>query len=227
MSPTGLRAQSVSKRLGRREVLDGVDLQLDPGEISALLGANGAGKTTLLRILAGLALPSAGRVTVGGAADRRGARRAVGYVGHETMLYGALSAEENLRFAARLYGADPTRARTLLDAAELGGVADQRVDSFSRGMRQRLALARAQVHGPAVLLLDEPFNALDARSAAALEATLVSLRDAGTAICLVSHDLDRAARLADRAWVLRRGRCAPVPGPFDRVALERVVGADP
>ncbi len=227
MSRAGLQARGVSKRLGRRPVLDGVDLHLAPGEITALLGVNGAGKTTLLRVLAGLALPSEGRVEVNGETDRRAARAAVGYVGHDTMLYGALSAEENLRFAARLYDVDPARAGALLEAAELDGVAGQRADSFSRGMRQRLALARAQVHEPAVLLLDEPFNALDTRSASGLEATLRGLRDAGTAICVVSHDLDRAARLADTAWVLRRGRCERVAPPLDPEALGRALEPGP
>jgi heme ABC exporter ATP-binding subunit CcmA len=210
VNKSALRARGLCKRLGRQNVLDGVDLELRRGEIAVLLGANGAGKTTLLRVLAGLSLPSRGSVEIAGSRDRRQARAAVGYVGHETMLYGALSAAENLRFAARLYGHGPERVRGLLEAAELVGVADQRAESFSRGMRQRLAIARAQVHEPSVLLLDEPFNALDPRAAAALDQTLRHLRDTGAALCLVSHDLERAAKLADVVWVLRRGRVESV-----------------
>ncbi len=206
MSETALQARDLCKRLGRRNVLDGVEFELSRGRIAALFGANGAGKTTLLRVLAGIALPSRGVVEVDGARDRRRARAAVGYVGHDTMLYASLSAAENLRFAARLYGQPADRVTELLRAVELDAVADQAAGSFSRGMRQRLALARAQIHQPAVLLLDEPFNALDPRAAIALEATLGALRERGTAVCLVSHDLARATALADTAWVLRRGR---------------------
>lgn len=228
MSGVALRARGLRKRLGHRYVLDRVDFELLRGEIALLLGANGAGKTTLLRILAGLALPSEGRIEIDGATDRRRARGAIGYVGHETMLYGSLTAEENLRFAARLYRCDPDRAVRLLEDAELDGVADQRADSFSRGMRQRLALARAQVHAPSVLLLDEPFNALDPRAAATLENTLRALREQGTAVCVVSHDLERAAQLADAAWVLGRARAERVTEtPIGLDVLRRAMDAHP
>ena len=134
MSETALQARDLCKRLGRRNVLDGVEFELSRGRIAALFGANGAGKTTLLRVLAGIALPSRGVVEVDGARDRRRARAAVGYVGHDTMLYASLSAAENLRFAARLYGQPADRVTELLRAVELDAVADQAAGSFSRGM---------------------------------------------------------------------------------------------
>lgn len=228
MNGVALRARGLQKRLGQRYVLDNVNFELIRGEIAVVLGANGAGKTTLLRVLAGLALPSGGSVEIDGSADRRRTRGAVGYVGHETMLYGSLTAAENLRFAARLYNSDPDRALRLLEEAELGAVADQRAESFSRGMRQRLALARAQVHEPAVLLLDEPFNALDPRAAASLERSLLALRDSGTAVCVVSHDLGRAAQLADAAWVLRRARAVRVTEtPIDLGVLTAAMEVQP
>jgi heme ABC exporter ATP-binding subunit CcmA len=216
------------KRLGRRNVLDGVDFELSRGRIAVLLGANGAGKTTLLRVLAGIALPSEGELEIDGGGDRRRARGAVGYLGHDTMLYGSLSAAENLHFAARLYGREPDRVTTLLKTVELDGVAEQRADSFSRGMRQRLALARVQVHEPSVLLLDEPFNALDPSSASALGRTLRALREGGTAVCFVSHDLERAGQLADTAWVLQHGRARRVAdAPFAPDTLARALEPRP
>lgn len=228
MSEAVLRARGVSKRLGRRAVLDRLDFELLPGEIAVLVGANGTGKTTLLRVLAGLSLPSEGQLEISGATERRRARAAVGYVGHETMLYGALSAAENLRFAARLYGRGGDRVDDLLEAVGLRGVADQRVGSFSRGMRQRLALARAQVHEPSILLLDEPFNALDPSSTEAFASSMRGLRNAGTALCFVSHDLELAAHLADVAWLLRSGRCERVAGAtLELHALHNAMAATP
>lgn len=223
MSEAALRAHALSKHLGRRAVLDGIDFSLERGEISALLGANGAGKTTLLRVLAGLSLPSAGRIEVATSSDRKTARSTVGYLGHDTMLYGALSAEENLAFAARLYGRGRERIGPLLEAVGLAGVAHHKVASFSRGMRQRLALARAQVHDPAILLLDEPFNALDPNAADALADSLRATRETGTAICLVSHDLERVARLADSAWLLRESHCHRLASPLTLEGLRRAL----
>lgn len=227
MSGAILEARELTKRLGRRAVLAELDLQLAPGELVALLGRNGAGKTTLLRCLAGVAQPTAGRVVSAVSRDRRRARRAVGFVGHETLLYGALSARENLVFASRLYGIpDSDRIDHLLRDLALERVATQRVETFSRGMRQRLALARAWVHEPRVLLLDEPWSALDAGSATLLDDRLRAFRAAGGTALFSSHDFQRCAALADRAVLLRGGRAEPAGAePLRADALERALAA--
>ena len=213
---TALRGDSVvsaaglAKRFGPVTALDGVDFDAAAGAVVAVLGPNGAGKTTLLRILAGLARPSAGSVQYAGGADRRRARSFVGYIGHATFLYPQLTARENLDFTAQLYGvADPAaRIATLLGELELEAVADRVAGSFSRGLAQRLAIARALVHDPKLLLLDEPFTGLDPVSADRLAARVEALRGGGRAVVLVTHDLARAAALSDRALVLVRGRVA-------------------
>jgi len=223
-----LEARGLTKRLGRRAVLADLDLSLSSGELVALLGENGAGKTTLLRCLAGIAQPTAGHVVSQASPDRRRARRAVGYVGHETLLYAELTARENLIFTCRLYGdANPERVDQLLRELALDRVAGHRVETFSRGMRQRLALARALVHQPQVLLLDEPWSALDPGSAANLDERLREFRNRGGAALFSSHDLERCAALADRAVLLRAGRAevaAPPPLRADALARALVSG---
>jgi len=204
-----LEARGLEKRFGPLAVLAGVDLEVPAASVLAVVGPNGAGKTTLLRILAGLARPTAGSVRVGAPGrDRRRARGAVGYIGHASFLYPALSARENLFFAARLYGvADPAgRARALLAEQGLDAVAERPAGSFSRGLAQRLAIARGLVHDPEVVLLDEPFTGLDPGSALQLAARIRRLRADGRAIVLVTHDLAQAAARGDRAIVLVRGR---------------------
>ena len=225
MSPVRLRGQGVEKRYGRVAALRGVDFDLAPGEAVALLGANGAGKSSLLKILAGLSRPSAGALEARADGhpdtplDRAGLRGAVGYVGHATLLYAELTARENLAFAARLHGQRPTRARldaVLADFA-LDDVADRRAGTFSRGMAQRLAIARAVIHGPSVLLLDEPFTGLDELSAERLTGRLARLREArdgetaAPTLVLVTHDPRRAVALTDRALVLHRGELCATP----------------
>jgi heme exporter protein A len=209
MSSIRVEARGLEKRFGPLVALAGVDLEVPAASVLAIVGPNGAGKTTLLRILAGLARPSAGSVRVGDQRrDRRAARGVVGYIGHATFLYPALSARENLLFAARLYGvADPAgRARVLLAEQGLDAVAERPAGSFSRGLAQRLAIARGLVHDPEVVLLDEPFTGLDPGSALQLARRIQRLRADGRAIVLVTHDLAQAAALADRAVVLLRGR---------------------
>ena len=234
MSPVRLRGEALEKRYGRVAALRGVDFEIGAGESVAILGANGAGKSSLLKILAGLSRPSGGTFAAhddGEEADlsREALRSRVGYVGHATLLYGELTARENLAFAARLHGQRP--ARDALDAVlaefDLLDVAERRADTFSRGMAQRLAIARAVVHAPSLLLLDEPFTGLDEASGARLEARLVSQRDdaAGRArsLVVVTHDPRRAVALADRAIVLHRGRVRATPArgdeAFDAEAL--------
>jgi heme exporter protein A len=176
-----LRARDLVRRFGHRRVLAGVSFSLAPQEALLLVGPNGAGKTTLLRVLAGLLRAH------GGAVERRGS---VGLVAHHSMLYDALTARENLEFFARLHGVDaPRRAAELLDRMGLAAWADERVAAFSRGMTQRLAIARALLHEPAILLLDEPLTGLDDRSAEKVLDVLADLKQRGRALLIASHQL--------------------------------------
>ena len=209
MTTPAIRARGVEKRFGRPAALRGVDLELAAGSSLAVLGPNGAGKTTLLRLIAGLARPSTGELEVAGErAGRPAARAQVGLIAHATFLYRELTARENLIFAARLFGvANPSaRADELLAEAELDHVAHRPAGAFSRGMAQRLSIARGLVHDPAVLLLDEPFTGLDGPAAERLTARLVALRDRRRSLVIVTHDVRRAAELADSALVLAGGR---------------------
>lgn len=216
MSPLRLRGEGVEKRYGRVAALRGIDFEFRHGESVAVLGANGAGKSSLLKILAGLSRPSAGSFQANAGAEeaplaREALRARVGYVGHASLFYGELSARENLVFAARLHGQRPTRERldALLGEFALLDVADRRADTFSRGMAQRLAIARAIVHDPSVVLLDEPFTGLDEASSERLATRLDALRSdpagGGRTLVLVTHDPRRAVALADRALVLHAG----------------------
>jgi heme exporter protein A len=209
MSEPALRASGLGKRFGRSAALDGIDLTLPAGASLAVLGPNGAGKSTLLRLLAGLARPTSGSLSVAGApAHLPAARRRVGFIGHASLLYPHLTARENLLFAARLHQAPDAAARVerWLEQAGLTRVADLAVSGFSRGMSQRLAVARGLIHDPSLLLLDEPFAGLDARAATRLAEQLAALHAAGRTLVLVTHDLKRAAELGDRAIVLAAGR---------------------
>jgi ABC-type multidrug transport system ATPase subunit len=220
-----LLGESVEKRFGRVAALRGVDFTISPGESIAILGANGAGKSSLLRILAGLSRPSGGSFRAlaegttsdaGPGLSRQVLRSAVGYVGHAALVYDELTARENLVFAARLHGRTFARADIdrLLDEQGLLDVAERRAGTFSRGMLQRLSIARAIAHAPGLLLLDEPFTGLDEHSADRLEERLAAQRDAGRTLLLVTHDPERATRLTERALVLHRGvvRATPVRG---------------
>ena len=209
MTPPAVAVRGLEKRFGPVLALRGVDLEAREASLLAVVGPNGAGKSTLLRCLAGLALPSAGCIEIAGERAERGRLRAkVGLVAHATFLYGELSVRENLVFAARLHGvSDPSRrAEALLAEDALEEWAGRRAATLSRGLAQRAALARARVHDPPILLLDEPFTGLDPRSAERLAARLRELRERGRTILLVSHDLARAAELADHAVVLQHGR---------------------
>lgn len=210
--PIEVSARSVEKRFGPIVALRGVNIDVVGGEALAVLGPNGAGKSTLLRVLAGLSRASSGSVSVrrnGRAASGRGRGRAwVGFAGHATLLYPELTARENLVFHARVQGvADPgARADRLLAEEGLHGVAHRRAGTFSRGMSQRLSIARALVQDPPLLLLDEPFTGLDRRAGDRLSLRLRALRDEGRAVVLVTHDLLRASEIADRAVILMAGR---------------------
>jgi heme exporter protein A len=212
VSEAALIARSLVKRFGAVAALRGVELTVAQGSIHAILGPNGAGKSTLLRILAGLSHPTHGEVEIAvgdGTYDRPNkVRKAMGYVGHATLLYPELSARENLLFAAKLYGVDRAdeRADELLEEEGLTQAANLRAGAFSRGMAQRLSIARARVHDPKIVLLDEPFTGLDRPSSDRLAARLDGLRSQGCALVLITHDLRVAAQLADCAEVLIRGQ---------------------
>lgn len=189
--------------------MDGVDLALGPGDALALFGPNGAGKTTLLRLLAGLLKPSAGRALVAGRAlPTVEARARVGLISHRTMLYDALTARENVRFAAELHALPDAASATqhALDALRVADRADVPVRALSRGLQQRVAIARAIVHVPDVLLADEPYTGLDELGAAALSALLHERRAAGAALIVVTHHLHEGLAVASQAAVMRGGR---------------------
>ena len=202
-----LQAKGLEKRFGAVAALDGVNLEFDRGQFLAVLGPNGAGKSTLLRVLAGLARPTAGIIEW---EEESSPRPAVGYLGHQTMLYPELTAHENLIFAGRLHGLQQSaeRAETLLIEEGLRDVSDRRAGTFSRGMAQRLALARARIHGPALLCLDEPYTGLDQAAARRLTKRLSELNQNGQSLILITHDIGQAAALADQVIVLSRGRVA-------------------
>ena len=201
----------VSRHFGRRRAVSRVSFVASTGSIVGLLGPNGAGKSTLLTMLATLLQPSAGTIRYGAipAADAPAQLRSrIGVLGHDLFLYPELTARENLAFFAALYGErDADRAaRSALERAGLADRGDDLVAGFSRGMRQRVALERALIHEPRLLLLDEPFTGLDEASASALLARLRSLRESGAVIVLATHDLDVAEGLLDEAIFLREGR---------------------
>ena len=211
MSDSGLELSGVGKIYGGRRALHGVSARFEGGRVAAVLGPNGAGKTTLLGILSTLVSPSSGTVRWNGARLERGSplRARIGYVGHDPGLYGDLTARDNLRFFCALHGSDATPARVdrLLERVGLADVpSDASARTFSRGMLQRLALARALAHDPPLLLFDEPSAALDPAGAAWLQAELAAERAAGRTVVLVTHDLEAAAAVADQVVILRRGR---------------------
>jgi len=215
-----IETRSLRKAFGLRPVLRGVDLEIALGEFVALLGPNGAGKTTLMRILATLSRPTAGMVRVAGYPLPAGAaevRRRLGVVSHHTLLYSDLTAEENLAFYAKLY-ALPAPAARIGAVLEQVGLERRRRDlvrTFSRGMQQRLAIARALLPDPAVMLFDEPYTGLDPEAALMLDDVLRSVALAGRTVLISTHDLPRGLSLADRVVILAHGviaHAAPTAG---------------
>lgn len=209
----GIRIEGLKKRFGRRAALRGVDLSIDSGEFCTIFGPNGAGKTTLVRCLATLSRPSGGRIRIDGQELRQasaGIRRRLGVVSHASFLHPPLTARENLSFYGSMFGvADPgRRAEEVADAVGIGSRLDDPVRTFSRGLLQRCAIARALVHDPDLLLFDEPFAGLDPVAADSLRDLLTDARRDGTTVVMTSHDLERGRKLADRIVVLDRGRVA-------------------
>jgi heme exporter protein A len=206
-----LRLVEVTRTFGRRRALNKVSMTATAGTITALLGHNGAGKSTLLSIASTLLQPSSGQVHFGGYDGRTGGaslRSRIGMLGHDLYLYAELSPAENLRFFAAIYGLDNIERRIDM-ALERAGLSERRDDpvaGFSRGMRQRLALERALIHDPRLVLLDEPFTGLDEAAREALRARLRSARDAGAIVLLTTHDLAAIAQLTDASMSLVGGR---------------------
>jgi len=208
---TAVVIDNVSKFYGDYPALRDVAFTVEQGACLALLGRNGTGKTTLLKILAGLSKPAKGSVTVLGADVRaQQTRKRIGVLGHGIGIYDELTALENLSFFARLYGlSDPDKiANVWLERVGLDRVRDGLVREFSRGMRQRLAVARAFLHDPALLLMDEPFTALDDRAIAVLQELLNAARTAGRTIIMSTHQLREALELASDVALIVRGKLA-------------------
>jgi len=205
---TGLR-----KRFARTWALRGVSFTVQPGEIIALLGANGSGKSTLLRLLATAARPSSGELSLFGQDPRARAdtiRARIGVLGHASGLYGELTARENLHFAATMYGTtlSPEACEARLNAVGLAHAAGARVRTYSQGMVQRLSLLRSTLHDPELLLLDEPYTALDVNGLGIVDRVLTDVRAAGKSALMATHLVERSLRLCDRAIVLAGGAIA-------------------
>ncbi|MFC5513663.1 ABC transporter ATP-binding protein [Massilia jejuensis] len=212
LDPPALALTGLGKSFGRPAV-DGLDLTVARGEFYALLGPNGAGKTTTLRMVAGLLAPDAGRIEVLGidlAVDPQAAKRRIAYLPDEPMLYGKLKPTEYLEFVAGLWGIDgraaEPRARALLAWLDLEQHAHELTEGFSRGMKQKLALAGALIHEPELLILDEPLTGLDAGAARQVKDLLLSHVAAGGTVILTTHILEVAERLAQRIGIIQQGR---------------------
>ena len=202
-------ASALTQRFGPELALDSIDLAVDAGEHLAVLGENGAGKTTLLRILATAARPTSGTLEIFGVdawRERRRLRARIGFISHATGLYPALSAAENLEFFGALQGVDRARVASTLELVGLSEVANRPAGQLSRGMQQRLAIGRAVLHDPKLLVLDEPDASLDSDGADLLQRVM-----RGRTAVIATHDQALANRLCQRSMVLRRGRAVGVP----------------
>jgi len=223
--PLALEIRGLMKRFDRPAV-DGLDLTVRTGEFYALVGPNGAGKTTTLRMVAGLLRPDAGSIHVGGIdalADPVAAKRITAWISDEPMIYEKLTPREYLEFVAGLWGVEPgvanARSTELLDWLGLAPHADERCEGFSKGMRQKVALAGALVHEPRVIILDEPLTGLDASSARQVKTVLRDRARAGGTIIMTTHILEVAERMADRIGIIAHGRLI-AEGTLDELRLQ-------
>jgi heme exporter protein A len=212
-TPPAIEVRRLVKSFGHQTALRGVDLEVAEGEFLTLFGPNGAGKTTLIRCVSSLTRPSAGTVRLRGQDLSKAAtslRRHIGLISHNPLLYGDLTAEENLRFFARMYDLADAEAR--IDAAlqQVGLLARRRdpVRDYSRGMVQRLAIARAILHDPSIMLLDEPYTGLDLQAADMLRSVLQDLAASNRTVILTTHNLEQGLEMCDRAAILHRGKIA-------------------
>ena len=210
---TALDIRDLRKRFGAKTAVDGLDLSVRAGELYALLGPNGAGKTTTLRMVTGLLKPDSGSISVFGvdtAKDPRGAKRLIAWLPDEPMLYDKLTAWEYLEFVAGLWAVPPKlareRAEKLLTWLDLWDQRNQRLEGFSRGMKQKTALAGALLHEPRLLILDEPLTGLDAAVARQVKDLLVERVRAGATVILTTHILEVAERLSDRIGIIQSGK---------------------
>jgi len=206
-----IEIRNLTKSFGSHTALQDVNLTVAEGDFLTLVGPNGAGKTTLLRILATLSRPTSGEVWVDGwnlADGTAKVRQRIGFMSHQPLLYGDLTAEENLRFYGRMYGVPNLPARMDEMLEQVGLLARRRdpVRTFSRGMQQRLAIARAILHRPAVMLLDEPYTGLDQQAAAMLDEVMQAVGTVSRTVLMATHDLDRGLVMGDQIAVLSNGR---------------------
>ncbi len=206
-----VRLRGVVKSFGRTRVLRGVDLDVPWGQTLSLVGANGSGKTTLLKILATLAKPDSGQIFVGGLRpDRSGAaiRKRIGVVTHDPLLYDDMTGRENLRFYCRMFGvADADgRVEAVTEMVGMEARLDQRIGAMSHGMKKRFSIARALLHDPPILLMDEPESGLDREAVGLLDAIILERSDGRRAVVMTTHDLERAVRLGDTMVVISNGR---------------------
>ena len=208
-----IEVRKLTKAFGHQAALRGVDLAVGEGEFLTLFGPNGAGKTTLIRIVSSLTRPTSGAVRVRGEdLGKAGTtlRRHIGLISHNPLLYGDLTPDENLRFFARMYDLADVAARidAVLDQVGLAARRRDPVRTFSRGMVQRLAIARAILHDPAIMLLDEPYTGLDLQAADMLRAVLEELAASNRTVILTTHNLEQGLEMCDRAAILNRGKMA-------------------
>ncbi len=206
-----IQVEKLVKRFGLKTILKGMAFSAEPGEFVGLLGPNGAGKTTFLRILASLSRPTFGLVRVAGFVlpqQAAGVRANLGVLSHQPLLYGDLTGEENLQFYGRMYAIENQEQRILevLDLVDLTKRRQDLVRTYSRGMAQRLAIARAVIHDPSILLLDEPYTGLDQDASTMLDTVLKQIAAQGRTVVMTSHDLARSAELCTRFDVLSRGK---------------------
>jgi heme exporter protein A len=206
-----IEARAIRRSFGAIPAVDGVDLTVRPGEFLTIFGPNGAGKTTLLRLLCGLLRPTKGEIRLMGLSPARNEKEVkarIGLIAHASFLYGGLTARENLLFYARLYDLPHAAARVEERLAEVGlaSRASDLVRTYSRGMQQRLTIARALLHDPEVVFLDEPYTGLDQQASRMLRALLYSIRGRGRTVMMVTHNLEEGLELSSRVAIMSRGR---------------------